>query len=346
MLPYVLVLILVAGWAYLEKNALNWNAFWIPAIILILFATVRDYTIGTDTPTYTRNFRLHINPDGIAFNPYVEQGYQFLEHLALRISFDYSVYFFICASIIIPLTLLSIKKLSPDYVMSLFCHITYGFYTFFFSGVRQGIAMAICLYAHSFIINKKIIPAIVIIFIATLFHVSAYILFIFLISTSVKIRLEYKVLIYFIMSLLLSNVAINYMADSNDRYATYTGTVNNSGGYIILAFYSVIAFVFYIFCSAYRRKDKVYSYFEELMLCGIAFLIPIALLGTDPSGPQRFLYYFSWSVVILFPFLLRRFKGIGVRILFIVISIMYYCIATERFFSLSPYLVNRQFSFF
>lgn len=346
MLPYILVLFFVIAWAYLEKRILNRSAFWLPALVLILFATIRDYTIGTDTPTYTRYFRSHTNPNGVTFNPFIEQGYQFLEHLTLRISFDYSFYFFICSSIIVILSLLTIKKLSSDYVMSLFCHIAYGFYTFSFSGVRQGIAMAICLYAHSFIINRKFIPAVIIVFIATLFHVSAYIMFIFLISTSVRIKLQYKVMIYFVASLVLSKIAINYMAESNDRYAAYTNAVNNSGGYFILAFYSVLAIIFWLFCSMYRKNDKVYTYFEELMLCGLAFLIPIALLGTDPSGPQRFLLYFSWSLVILFPYLFKRFHGVGVKLLFVMISVIYYYITTERFFSLYPYLINKQFIFF
>ena len=48
MLPYLLVLSLVIFWIVLEKKSLNRTSFWLPLIILTVFAGLRSYRVGTD----------------------------------------------------------------------------------------------------------------------------------------------------------------------------------------------------------------------------------------------------------------------------------------------------------
>ena len=56
MLPYLLVLGFVMFWIVLERKTLKRKAFFMPLIVLSLFAGVRSYLVGTDSGTYTRNF--------------------------------------------------------------------------------------------------------------------------------------------------------------------------------------------------------------------------------------------------------------------------------------------------
>ncbi|MEJ4044854.1 EpsG family protein [Erwinia sp. SLM-02] len=342
---YYIVLFVVTGWVYLIGKTLNRKALWTTLAILAILPTIRNFTIGTDTPVYTASFRINLNPDSFVFNPFVEKGFQLLQYISLNISSEYSVFFFLSAVLVLFFNLKAIKELSENYTLSIFCFICFGFYTFFFSGVRQGIAMAICMYAHTYIVRDKKLAASLLIILATFFHVSAFIMFLALISRFVKLRVEIKALACFVASVVGSRVLIQYMAESNDRYQSYTDTVTNAGGYLTLVLFGAVGFIFYIFGSKFRKTNSVYKYLEEFYICGLALLIPIALLGTDPSGPQRVLFYFSWSLVILIPLLLKRFNNIFIKATFAIVSLAYFYVITVRFYDLYPFVINPKFVF-
>lgn len=78
MLPYLLVLFVCCAWAGLEKINLKRNALWVPCCILVSFAAMRAYYIGTDAPIYTLPFRISNVTHGFDYDPNIEYGYQFV----------------------------------------------------------------------------------------------------------------------------------------------------------------------------------------------------------------------------------------------------------------------------
>lgn len=332
---------------YLGQKSNKVNLVIIPILLLTLLAGLRDRYVGTDTWTYTQPFNPNYDNTALVLDANVEYGYQIFVYLINYLTNDYYWYLISIALIIITLMVYSIKKYSIDYILSVYIYITFGFYTFLFNTVRQAIALAILFYGVKFFLDKKIIKYLLLVFIAALFHVSAWIMIPFYFLVHSKIRFEVKAISTFISSAILSSMVIQYMSASNQRYEQYTQESEHSGGYLILLFYIVIAIFLYIFGKNLRLKNKDYSLLEQLYICGLLLVIPISFLGTDPSGPQRVLYNFSVYLIFLIPMLLRyQFNRLGYISLFYVLSFIYFMMITYSLYGIYPYVINDVFRIF
>lgn len=346
MLPYIYMLVFILFFILYEKIELKRKAILIPCFLLILFASLRNNTVGTDTYLYTSSYIRENNPYIYGFNDDIEYGYQLLDSVILNFSYNYFWLFLLTSLIVVFSYLTTIKKLSINYFYSIYIYINFGFYTFFFNGLRQGIAMAICFFGLPYLIEKRIFYYLVIVFLASLFHTSALIMLPLYFLVNSKLKLELKFLACLLTSTLASQILIGYFAQSNARYEHYTQEAEQAGGYMTLAFYFFIGVLVYSSGFKLRKQDIFFNKFEQILLCGLALVLPIALLGTDPSGPQRILYYFVSSVIFLIPFLLRKYENIYLKLLFLIMSFVYFILITMRFGNLYPYTINPIFEIF
>ena len=346
MFPYLLLLGFVVSWIFLEKKSLNRKAFWVPFFSLVLFASIRDYSIGTDTSLYTSDFRNQINPNYFIFRDEMEYGYQLLSYTILNFTHNYFWLFFVSSVIVIGSYLHIFKKISNDYFLSIYIFITFGFYNFYFNGLRQGLAMAITIWAIPYLIEKKLFNFSLLIIVATLFHKSALIMFFMYFIIHLKLKIEYKIASIFLGSFLLSGLVIEYLASENERYVAYTTASENAGGYLTLSIFLLFGVIFYFLNNAKNTFSKMEYILLQLYLLGLVFLIPVALLGANPSGPQRLLFYFVWPITILLPTILSKINIKLVYFIFIVLSGIYFYLRTSRFSNLTPYQINEIFRIF
>lgn len=346
MLIYFLILIIVMLWIWVEEKSLSRTSVFIPIFILILFFSIRDFTVGTDTITYTKFFRDGLLPQYYNFNPEIEMGYQFFEYVILNFTHNYFWLFFFCSIIVIPSYFYIIKKYSTNYILSIFIFITFGIYNFFFNGLRQGIAIAICFLALPLLIDKKKLKYLILIFIASLFHISALIMLFFYFLVHSKIKLEYKMIFITVISSVVSGIIINYLANSNKRYEAYGQIDEGSGGYLTLCFYIFLGIFVYILGRQERIINYNFRVYEQIFLCGLLLVIPIAFLGTDPSGPQRILNYFLPMLTLILPVLLNKYKHKLFTFIFIFLAMIYFYLVTSRFGEIIPYTINPIFEIF
>lgn len=346
MLPYLLVLFLVMFWIFLEEKSLNRKAFWVPLFILAIFSSIRSYFVGSDSINYTADFRNQLDINYFYFRPEVEYGYQILKYIILLFTKNYFWLFFISSIIVLFCYLSFFKKYSKDYFLSVFIFITFGFYTFYFNGLRQGIAMAISILAIPFLFKDKFLKFFLIILIASLFHKTALIMVLFYFIINLKVKMEYKIIIVFLGSLGLSSFVIEYLALVNNKYESYAEVSEKSGGYLTLLFYFLIGIFIYIYMKKYRITSIEFNKLAQLYFCGVAFLIPVAMLGAAASGPQRFLFYFVWTVTLLLPYIFYTIKIKYMYVLFIFLSIIYFYLTTSSFSNLIPYTLNEIFRLF
>ncbi|MBK1781745.1 EpsG family protein [Advenella sp. WQ 585] len=324
----------------LIKKAFNRNAFWLPLITLALFAGIRSSRVGTDSGAYVWDFVSQLDTSYFKFNSDGEFGYQLLVYGLLHLTHNYFWLFFISGLIVVYCYLKTLNKYSINYTLSIFLFITLGSYTFFFNGLRQGLAMAIFTLATPYLLEKKLIPYIFICAIASLFHTSALFMLPFYFITNTNIKLIYKILGSFILSLLSSSLIINYFASTNKRYEGYAQVSESAGGLITLAFFILIAIFLYFIQYYYKIKDQIYTKLFTFYICGVSLIIPIAMLETSASGPQRFLSYFQWTLILLFPFAFKKINTSFATGIFIFLSLFYFLMRTSRFSNLTPYLIN------
>jgi hypothetical protein len=346
MIPYITVLFFVMLITFVESKHLSRKAIIIPSFFLILLSSLRSNVVGTDSRTYTLAYDFNYDPYRYGFDPDVEYGYQLFDSIILNFSHNYFWLFLVSSIFIVFAYLLTIKKLSINYYYSLLIFVTFGFYTFFFNGLRQGIAMAFCFFGLPYLIEKRVVPYFITVFIASMFHVSALIMIPIYFLVNLRFKLKYKIIACFIFSTLVSQILISYLAQGNSRYDNYTKEADQAGGYITLLFYALIGFFIFIFGKKIRNEDIAFNRFEQILLCGLALVFPIAFLGTDPSGPQRILYYFTSMCIFLIPYILKKYNSTLINILFLLFSIVYFFIITMRFGDLYPYQINPMFEVF
>ena len=89
-----------------------------------------------------------------------------------------------------------------------------------------------------------------------------------------------------------------------------------------------------------KIDNETFQKLSELYYMGVALLIPVALLGTNPSGPQRIISYFSWSLIIILPFVIKKFHSMFISFLFILLCMIYYYLTVSAFGDLIPYKFN------
>ncbi|WP_180136497.1 EpsG family protein [Acinetobacter sp. YH12066] len=346
MIPYILVVFFVLFFVLYEQKILGRKAVLVPLFLLVALASIRSNRVGTDSGTYTAAYTEEYYPYEFGFDSNIEYGYQLLDSIIIRFSYDYFWLFLVTSIIVVMSHLITIKKISVNYFWSIFIYMTFGYYTFFFNGLRQGLAMAICLLGLPYLIQEKFLPYLIVITFASTFHISALIMLAFYFLVHIKLKLEFKVVFCAIISVLSSQILIQYFAKNNARYEHYTQQAEQPGGYITLAFYFIVAFFIYIYGLKVRKDDMAFNKLEQIFLCGLALVFPIALLGTDPSGPQRIMYYFVDTVIFLIPYVLKRFNSFYFNLFFFVISIIYFILITMRFSNLYPYQINSIFGIF
>lgn len=346
MLPYLVVLTFIMIWMILQSLSVNRKSFWVPLLSLTLLASLRSYRVGTDTGNYTRNFRRNLNVDKYSFSENIEYGYQLLEYILLHFTHNYFWLFLISSLIVISCYVSIIKKYSVNYIFSVFLYITLGSYTFYFNGLRQGIAMAIITLGTPYLLEKKTLKFLLIVGLASLFHTSALFIIPFYFLLSSKIKNYYKPFISLVVSLLGSSMVLNYVADTNVRYEGYKLPSEDAGGLLTLTFQIAIVTTLLIINYIYRIKDNIFNTLLTYYACGVFFIIPLAIMGTNPSGPRRLLNYFSWVCILLIPFALKRINNNIVSFIIILLSITYFILATSRFSNLTPYITNPLFKVF
>lgn len=346
MLPYLLVLGFVMFWIALENKALNRKSFFLPLVALSLFAAIRSYRVGTDSGTYTRHFRSNLNIYNFEFEKGVELGYQILEYILLRLQADYSWLFLITAIIVVYCYLTVIKKYSINYPFSIFLFITLGVYTFFFNGLRQGIAMAIFTFATPYLLDKKLIPYILVCLFASFFHTTALFMIPFYFLVNLRIKPLYKILATFLGSLIVSRFLVTYIATTNERYEGYTEVSEESGGLLTLGFYTILLLFIYFIIRLYKIRDEYTIKLFTFYALGVVFIIPVAMLGAMASGPQRLITYFTWTLVLILPVIFKRINNIYATSLAIVMFLVYFILTTSTFSDLTPYTINPIFEMF
>ena len=346
MLPYILIIFFVMFWIWIEKESLNRKAFWVPLFILVLFASLRNYRVGTDTGTYVRNFINKSDYHYFNFRDDVEIGYQLIEYSLLRVTHNYFWLFFVTSFIVVFCYLYIFRKNSKDYTTSVFIFITLGTYTFFFNGLRQGLAMAIFAFAIPYLITRNFYKYFLICIFASFFHTTALLMVPFYLLVNLNVKLLYKLLATFFGSLILSKYLIAYIASTNERYESYTQISENSGGLLTLGFYVIILVIVYVGSYMYKIKDKDFIQILAFYALGVTFMIPIALLESNPSGPQRLLPYFTWTLALTLPFLYKKINNNYIYIASFVLGLIYFYLTTSRFSNLTPYTINPIFEIF
>jgi hypothetical protein len=180
-------------------------------------------------------------------------------------------------------------------VLLLFCLV----FSFFASGIRQSISMSIVLVAYLLMKERKVVIPIILIVIASQFHISALMVFLWFAHRLVPKKPFVVVSVALAIAILsatglLNNVLITLISE----YEGYFESENAGTGWLGIAYYALRALVFYaFFYSVYRSNQKENS----LVLSNSVLLLFTVCLGFSVNLFNRASLYFVLPTVIDMP---------------------------------------------
>lgn len=191
---------------------------------------------------------------------------------------------------------------SDDPELSFVMYICLGLYTFMAQGLRQSMAMSICLFAIEFCKKRKFLPFMLLVLLATTFHTSAIVFAIIYFIYGFTLNIRTGILSIGMSGLLLifsrQLAAIGNMLFERE----YEGEVE-AGGFVAVAIYIIILVVAIVF-SGKRRKDRDYSFFFFMTMLGAVFYL---MRYTEVQIAERISFYFMFGQLIVLPNAISRF---------------------------------------
>ncbi len=316
-----------------EKNKRNYLI--ICGIILVLVVGFRSrYSGSPDTDSYCKkfermllynNFLDYLKADrnsalenNILFS---EMGFWFGTWILSRLFSNSVWYVFLTTAFILFGVIRFIYKNSEDVMLSLIMFITLGLFTFCMNGLRQALAMTICLFAYEFVKKKKLFPFLLVISLAVMFHKSA--IFALLLYFTSQLRFNFKSGVLFVaISLIFIYFAQEIVVVADALFdKEYSEEITASGGYIALMIYLLVIGFGFLFAQKQFQNQESIGVLYLSILGAIIFLMRFIF----SSGYERISYYFLYYLCILFPIELKAFENKSqdiIRIIFIALCLL------------------------
>ncbi|MCM3788889.1 EpsG family protein [Domibacillus indicus] len=322
------------------KNSHKLKKFFVSlaTIQLILILSFRQITIGVDVAGYINNFKYTFSTYNLEqiLHHHWEIGFKFLVKVISLFTNNEQIFLSVLAILSIVPVGRFIYKNSKMPFLSFALYISFNYYSFVFSGLRQAIAYAIILNSYDFIKDKKPVKFTICVLLASLFHKSALV---FLVAYFlVKLRLN-KVTISIILLIntfiFIFRVRI-YEVASRLFYEAYEVAESSSFTWMLLCSFIVI-------CGLLVYK-KVVSFSQDnnalyiLLIVGSSLMI-FASVGTNVMRVADYYYMF---VIIFIPEIITALRDkfmviMSTYILIIFTFILYFWFLTIDGFQITPY---------
>lgn len=283
---FELVLYLIFKQAKTE-NQKKW-LFILGCIGLWLFVGLRSNNTGGDTIGYVRNFQsiTYVRWDNI-YNAFTkDQGFYYFVKLIRSFTNSNVVFLLVTAfaSLIGVFDLCWRNSKRP--LLALYFYVTIGNLFFIMTGMRQAIAMSICMLSVRFIQKRKILPFVLLVILAAQFHHSAYIFIVmYFLGTrrvdalNMLITIGVTVLAYFSYENLLGVVAevLNYEA---------YGVLNANNGGIYFAILIVVLVLAFVTKTRWMTELKERVIMNTSVMCVVIWIF--RLISRTAERPSMY----------------------------------------------------------
>ena len=340
----------------------------ISIIIPSLLAGFRASGVGTDTKVYIDwifKETLSCNNINEVFNVInrtgVEPLYCIVNYIVSRFSNSLTVIYFTLELIILGLAYIGIYKTSKYVKLSYplaYCLFLLIFFNKTLNMCRQSMAMAVCLFAIPYIINRDIRKYFLCMIIGFLFHRSIIIFlpvyYIYNIATNdtrknafIRIVLLFVLLIcvIFFKQIVIILVNIGALSSKYLNYVYHFGSKNN------IKPIEIISEALILFICLLTKKNLIKNNVSNKFLVYLIELGFVAFLyGYNAAYSQRISYYFSIVIVLILPQIIGTIKDNKDKIMTLVLLMSSVCIYSYiyygkyQFDQTTPYQYDNSYS--
>lgn len=263
-----------------------------------------------------------------------ELGWIYFNKIVSLIYTNFQFFLAITAFVILGTIGYVIYKYSSNVYLSCLVFCTFGLYHFFFSGLRQGVAVSLSFLSYYFLDRKKYLCYIVLVLLATTFHSSALVFFIAYPLS--KIEISPKKGLLFLGGLFCTipflSTIINFTTSLlfSGKYQHY----ENEGGAITMFLIYALLYILSL-CVDANRVVKIRGF--------ILFAVLGQSLGIISSTSMtRIAFYFSVFFVLLIPELVYKFFGkqfnsFGTFLVSLLFVLFFYITTKDGYLDVIPY---------
>ena len=302
---------------------------------------LRSKTVGQDMGGYANIFSTYSNMSwGGVIKSTPEVGFALLNKLVSVFTSDFQWMTVITALMtVIPVWLVYRKEVIDSY-LSIAIYIILPTFVMPFSGLRQSIAISLGVIAYVFTKKKKLVPFLLTVVFACLFHQSAFLLFVMYPLYRVKITKKWLfAIVPAMITVFIFNKPIFSFLQSllSDVYNTKAQSTSAYSMLILFVIFCVFAFVI----PDDKRVDAETNGLRNFLL----FATMIQMFAPLHTLAMRFNYYYIIFLPLLIPRIVRirrvRYNQIAILAKYIMIiffiSYFWYNVAGKNSLSIFPY---------
>lgn len=342
---YLCVICIIGFCVFLSWNDKNRRLNNLLLILLFLILVLQDglrFEIGTDWKPYYSYFNDCLVKDEEGF----EIGYKLSNVLIRSITKEYNIYLIIYAIIFYSIIFYTIKNQSIDPFLSI---LVLYYITLPYLGMnRQFIAIAICVFSVKYVLRKENKQFIIIIIIASCFHISALLFTVsYWLNRSFRIR-TYWIIIGLVFIISLSNIVariesiIPFLGQFiQAKLDLYVGSTSSNS--MINTIFGFIKRFIFIFLSIYAipniHNNRSFYLFFNLYLFGISIYI-IFNNSIFQIFVARLALFFNIFEIFLIPYIFTLFKKTFSKNVALLLLLGYGIIGINKAFSLYEVMVG------
>lgn len=277
------------------------NFLALAAIIpMFLLFVLRYKYIGNDTIGYVRFFEHEIR--GYSFSELLvreemrfEVGYRIYVKLISLITDNYTVFFLVNGIVIFGTLLHFAKKYTENPFVFFFLFITLGTYHFIETGLRQALAMIICLWAIDFLKDKKALRFILLVILASYFHQSALIFLMMLPLSWIK-KVDWTILSHVIVAAAFV-IGFTVFHETFNEWLGYDYNIEETGNGGIFLALVVLMFALSLFMT-YGNPKSIEG--QSLIIHLSILTVTIWILRLFSRTAERISYYYIMGLYAYF----------------------------------------------
>lgn len=301
------------------------NSIILIGIFLFIISAFRATSVGIDTSSYLWTFeRLGFSMPKLSLSFFSEDGYTLLEYVCRGIGVGFRGVIVFGAAIYIFPVLYLIYRYSENPYLSLFYFVTLDYYCFSMSGMRQSIAIGLCLIAFEMAQRKKLILFLALVGIAITFHSTAvvFIPIYFLRNIPLKRKYIYPFLLLGLLCFVFRGQIVSIIQTMSRVYYSNI-TTGGTGMYLYMLVAVLLAFIYSPEWLDDNSNAK--SIITYMMIVAI---IMFPILQFNPTA-FRLHYYYSIAIVLFIPAVLGDIRNAKVRFIF---TCFFFFVAVYYFF--------------
>jgi transmembrane protein EpsG len=306
--------------------------------ILVAVAALR-WHVGTDYPTYAGLYAGYKAEPWGEYSLFSEPGIRILAKIASWIHDDSAVMFALASLVTVGLSVRTIYRRSPMFALSVLLYIIMGAWQGSFNGVREYLACAIIFAGHRYVIDRKFTKYMLIVILATLFHVSALamILLWFVPLKRLGALRSAGLMIVAALGLTMYSYAMSVMSLFKGQMAVTANSFLTQQVNPLRVAFAFVPLVLYI---SLTRRDRLEP--QDYFYVNMGFInAAVMIAGANSVYLTRFAIYTSIFTILLIPRLLnmrdRRLAGISGVVLVSVFWAFWYMDTTKVGASLADF---------